>query len=259
MELDVAPEADALLRVNGLCKRFGGVSASEDLDFRIRPGELAAIVGDNGAGKSTFIKMLAGAVRPDSGEIWFGGEKRVFDTPRDARRVGIETVFQNLAMADHLDVTANLFLGREEFRLRLGPFSILNHAKMRRKASELLAKTGGRIPDLNALLLNLSGGQRQSIAIARATGWGSQLVIMDEPTAALGVQETAHVEDIIRGLKARGIAVLIISHNLRQVFELADSIWVLRRGRMVGHRQKLATSPEEIIRLITGADMSGVI
>ena len=251
---DVVTCGGSLLEAHGIGKRFGGVAAADGVDFHINQHEHVALVGDNGAGKSTLVKILTGAILPDSGEIWFDGQRRHFTTPLDARRVGIETVYQNLALADHLDVAANLFLGREDCRIRLGPFSLLAHDRMRRKAGELLAQTGVRIPDLREPLRNLSGGQRQSIAIARAVGWGSKLIIMDEPTAALGVQETAHVEQIIRNLKNQGMAVLIVSHNLRQVFDLCDTIWVMRRGRIAGHRERRSVSAEDIVRLITGAD-----
>jgi fructose transport system ATP-binding protein len=255
---DVVTNGEMLLEARGIGKHFGGVAAADGVDFHISRHEHVALVGDNGAGKSTLVKILTGAVLPDTGEIWFDGERQHFSSPLDARRVGIETVYQNLALADHLDVAANLFLGREDFRIRLGPFSFLAHDRMRKKAGELLAQTGVKIPSLRDPLLNLSGGQRQSIAIARAVGWGSKLIIMDEPTAALGVQETAHVEQIIRNLKRQGIAVLIVSHNLRQVFDLCDTIWVMRRGRIAGNRDRRSVSAEDIVRMITGADAVAV-
>jgi ABC-type sugar transport system ATPase subunit len=249
-----AQTGGVLLEARGISKHYGGVAALSGIDFHIRPGEHVALVGDNGAGKSTLVKALTGAIRPDSGTIRFNGEEQQFSSPIDARNVGIETVYQNLALADHLDVASNLFLGREEFRFRLGPLSLLAHDRMKKKAVELLARTGVHIPRMEDAVLNLSGGQRQTVAIARAVGWGSRLVIMDEPTAALGVQETKHVEDIIKRLKEQGMAVMIISHNLRQVFELCETVWIMRRGRMAGHRSTATTTPEEIIRLITGAN-----
>ncbi|BCP53989.1 sugar ABC transporter ATP-binding protein [Kaistia sp. 32K] len=249
------PGADELLLdARGISKHYGGVAALDGVNFSIRPGEHVALVGDNGAGKSTLVRALTGAIRPDSGTLRFDGQDCQFASPVDARKVGIETVYQNLALADHLDVASNLFLGREEFRLRLGPLSLLAHDRMKKKAVELLARTGVHIPRLGDAVLNLSGGQRQTVAIARAVGWGSRLVIMDEPTAALGVQETKHVEDIIKRLKEQGMAVLIISHNLRQVFELCETVWIMRRGRVAGSRKTATTTPEEVIRLITGAN-----
>jgi fructose transport system ATP-binding protein len=245
---------DAILRAAGISKWFGGVEALRDVDFEIAPGEHAALVGDNGAGKSTLVKVLTGAERPDSGHLWFDGQERQFHSPLDARRAGIETVYQTLALADHLDVVANLFLGREKYRLRLGPFSLLNRAAMKAEARRMLERTGVHIPDLRASVMSMSGGQRQGVAIARAAGLGSQVIVLDEPTAALGVQETGRVEEIIRGLKRRGATMLMVSHNLRQVFDLVDTIWVLRHGQMVGRRDARKVSPDEIVSMITGAD-----
>jgi fructose transport system ATP-binding protein len=243
-----------MLKAAGISKRFGGVEALRDVDIEVRSGELAALVGDNGAGKSTLVGILSGAIRPDHGRIWCNGQEVRFHSPIDARNAGVETVYQTLALANHLDVASNLFLGREKYLLRLGPFSILNRAAMRREARDLVARTGVRIPDIDSSVMNMSGGQRQGVAIARAAGWESRVVLLDEPTAALGVQETARVLEIIRTLKRQGITLLMISHNLRQVFGLADSIWVLRHGRMVGRREVRTTRPSEIVSMITGAD-----
>src|SRR6266700_4798453 len=253
-ELSPATGPEAMLKAEGISKRFGGVEALRDVGIEIRSGELAALVGDNGAGKSTLVGVLSGAIRPDSGRIWCNGREVHFHSPIDARNAGVETVYQTLALANHLDVAANLFLGREKHLLRLGPFSILNRAAMRREARDLVARTGVQIPDIDSAVMNMSGGQRQRVAIARAAGWGSSVVLLDEPTAALGVQETARVLEIIRALKRQGITLLMISHNLRQVFGLVDSIWVLRHGRMVGRREVRVTRPEEIVSMITGLD-----
>ncbi len=253
-ELSPATGSEVMLKAAGISKRFGGVEALRDVDIEIRSGELAALVGDNGAGKSTLVGILSGAIRPDHGRIWCNGQQVHFHSPIDARNAGVETVYQTLALANHLDVAANLFLGREKYLLRLGPFSILNRAAMRREARDLVARTGVQIPDIDSSVMNMSGGQRQGVAIARAAGWGSRVVLLDEPTAALGVQETARVLEIIRALKRQGITLLMISHNLRQVFGLVDSIWVLRHGRMVGRREVRATRPEEIVSMITGLD-----
>jgi ABC-type sugar transport system ATPase subunit len=250
---------EMLLEARGLCKNFGGVSALDRVDFHIRRGEHVGLLGDNGAGKSTLVKALTGALRPDEGNIWFDGRTHQFSSPSEARQAGIETVYQNLALADQLDVVANLFLGREEYRVQLGPFSVLSHERMKRKAGELLEQTGVNIPHLHDPVMKLSGGQRQTVAIARAVGWGSKLIVMDEPTAALGVKETGHVEQIIRNLKTKGIAALIVSHNLRQVFELCDSIWVMRRGRIAAHRPTSSVTAEDIVRAITGAETVGVV
>ncbi|MGH3436584.1 MAG: ATP-binding cassette domain-containing protein [Sciscionella sp.] len=245
---------DPILRATGISKHFGGVEALRDIDLELAPGEHAALVGDNGAGKSTLVKILTGAEQADSGQLRFGGSETHFRSPLDARRAGIETVYQTLALADHLDVIANLFLGRERYRVKLGPLSILNRTAMKSEARDLLAKTGVQIPDLRTTVMSMSGGQRQGVAIARAAGWGSKVIVLDEPTAALGVQETAKVEEIIRVLKRQGVTMLMVSHNLRQVFDLVDTIWVLRHGRMVGRRDAKRVRPEEIVSMITGAD-----
>lgn len=247
---------DPLLRAEGITKRYGGVQALREVGIELAPGEHVALVGDNGAGKSTLVKILTGAEQPDHGRVWFDGAAVRFHTPLEARRAGIETVYQTLALADHLDVVSNIFLARERYRLRLGPFSILDKASMRREAKQLLARTGVQVQNVGAPVMSMSGGQRQGVAIARAAGWGSKLIVLDEPTAALGVQETARVEEIVRGLKRQGITALVITHNLRQAFDLVDRIWVLRHGEMVGSRPTHGTRPAEIVEMITGADQA---
>ena len=210
-------------------------------------------MGDNGAGKSTFVRLITGVEQPSAGEIHLDGQAVRFHSPLDAREQGIETVYQTLALAEDLDVPANIFLGREITRLNLGPLSILNHQAMRAQSVDMLSTTGVKIQDMSASLRGMSGGQRQCVAIARAAGFAKKLIILDEPTAALGVQETARVEEIIKGLKARGVPLIIISHNLRQVFDLVDRIWVFRQGRIICSRRTADTNPQEIVGLITGA------
>jgi len=245
-----------ILRTEGLTKHYGGVRALEDANFQLREGEHVAVVGDNGAGKSTFVRQITGVEQPTGGKIFFDGEEVHFKSPIEARDAGIETVFQNLALADDLDVPANLFLGREEIYFNLGPFSFLNERRMMERTEEALRATGVKIPDLRNKIRNMSGGQRQCVAISRTASFASKLIIMDEPTAALGVQETAQVENIIRGLKRRGIPLILISHNLRQVFDLVDRIWVFRRGRIVGAVDRDKTDGNEIVSLITGVKAS---
>lgn len=242
-----------VLQVRKLTKHYGGVQALTDADFELGAGEHVAIVGDNGAGKSTFVRLVTGAEPQSSGEILLDGRPVSFDSPLDARDQGIETVYQTLALAEDLDVPANIFLGREITHFSLGPLSVLNHRAMRAKAVEMLATTGVKIQDLGESLRGMSGGQRQCVAIARAAGFAQKLIILDEPTAALGVQETARVEGIIKGLKQRGIPLIIISHNLRQVFDLSDRIWVFRQGRIIANRLTRQSNPQEIVGLITGA------
>ncbi len=245
--------SEPVLRISGLTKHYGGVKALTDAHFQLMPCEHAAIVGDNGAGKSTFVRLITGAEQPNEGEIALDGEKVSFESPLDAREKGIETVYQTLALAEDLDVPANIFLGRELTRLNLGPLSILNHKAMREQSTSMLSTTGVKIQDMSESLRGMSGGQRQCVAIARAAGFAKKLIILDEPTAALGVAETARVEQIIKGLKQQGIPLIIISHNLRQVFDLVDRIWVFRQGRLICSRPTRETNPEEIVGLITGA------
>lgn len=244
---------EPVLEIQALTKHYSGVQALNGACFRLTPGEHAAIVGDNGAGKSTFVRLITGVEQPTAGDILLDGQKVSFASPLDAREQGIETVYQTLALAEDLDVPANIFLGREITRFNLGPLSVLHHSAMREKAASMLASTGVKIPDLSESLRSMSGGQRQCVAIARAAGFAKKLIILDEPTAALGVQETARVEEIIKGLKQKGIPLIIISHNLRQVFDLVDRIWVFRQGRIICNRLTRETHPQEIVGLITGA------
>ena len=243
-----------ILNIRQLTKHYGGVHALVRANLSMFADEHIAIVGDNGAGKSTFVRNISGVETPTSGTIIFDGKTVQFRSPTHAREHGIETVYQNLGLADHLDVPANIFLGREMEYFRLGPLSWLNKRAMRQKSAELLQQTGIKIPDLSQPVASMSGGQRQCVAISRASSWGSKLIVMDEPTAALGIQETIRVENIIRGLKKRGIPVIIISHNLRQVFELVDRIFVFRQGRIVGVLNTAEASKNDVVAMITGVD-----
>jgi fructose transport system ATP-binding protein len=244
--------SDVVLKTEGLTKHYGGVHALENANFTLHQGEHVAIMGDNGAGKSTFVRQVTGVEQPTSGKIIFHGKELHLKGPLEAREAGIETVFQNLALADDLDVPSNLFLGRELFKLRLGPFSILDFKSMREATKAALAKTAVKIPNLSNTIRNMSGGQRQCVAIARTATFASKLTIMDEPTAALGVAETAQVENIIRQIKQNGEPLILISHNMRQVLDLADRIVVFRRGRIVANLKKVETSGEEVVQYITG-------
>ena len=244
---------DIILKTEDLTKHYGGVHALEGANFELRMGEHVAIMGDNGAGKSTFVRQITGVEQPTRGKIIFDGQELTLAGPLDARKAGIETVFQNLALADDLDVPSNLFLGREKIWLNLGPFSILDRRAMREATVKALQRTAVKIPNLSNTIRHMSGGQRQCVAIARTATFASKLIIMDEPTAALGVQETAQVENIIRTLKANGEPLILISHNMRQVFDLVDRIVVFRRGRMVANLRKEDTSGQDIVAYITGA------
>jgi fructose transport system ATP-binding protein len=242
-----------ILETRGLTKHYGGVHALSDANFVLHKGEHVAIMGDNGAGKSTFVRQLTGVEQPTRGKIIFDGSEQSFASPIEAREAGIETVFQNLALADDLDVPSNLFLGREKFLFKLGPFSILDKKAMREATIAALEKTAVKIPNLMNTIRNMSGGQRQCVAIARTAAFKSKLVIMDEPTAALGVQETAQVENIIRTLKEAGEPLILISHNMRQVFDLVDRVVVFRRGRIVANLRKEETNGQDVVSYITGA------
>lgn len=244
--------SDIILETRGLTKRYGGVHALEEADFILRAGEHVAVVGDNGAGKSTFVRQVTAVEQKSAGQILFYGAEVNFANPLAAREAGIETVFQTLALADDLDVPSNLFLGRELFKFKLGPFSILDRKTMRERTLEALKKTAVKIPNVDNPIRNMSGGQRQCVSIARTAAFASKLVIMDEPTAALGVQETAQVENIIRGLKDRGVPLILVSHNLRQVFDLVDRIVVFRRGRIVANLARDETDGNDIVSYITG-------
>ena len=245
--------SDLVLKTEGLTKHYGGVHALTEANFELRKGEHVAIMGDNGAGKSTFVRQLTGVEQPTRGKILLYGKEVSFKGPLEAREAGIETVFQTLALADDLDVPSNVFLGREKFLIKLGPFSILDRKAMRADTVRALERTAVKIPNLGNRIRNMSGGQRQCVAIARTATFASRLIIMDEPTAALGVAETAQVENIVRTLKASGEPLILISHNMRQVFDLVDRIIVFRRGRLVANLRKDRTSGEEVVAYITGA------
>jgi ABC-type sugar transport system ATPase subunit len=244
-------EAGPYLQARGLSKSFGHVRALENVDVDVFEGEVLAIVGDNGAGKSTLIKILSGVHQADRGELEVAGQPIRLADPHAARQLGIATVFQDLALVDMRDVAANLYLGRELVRWRY----FVDRKKMLRGAREVMRELRVHIPSLTAEVGQLSGGQRQSIALGRATAQHGRVIIMDEPTAALGVRESRKVLDLILRLKATGTGVVIVSHNLRHVFSVADRILVLRHGQRVGVRDKSATAPDEIVKMIVGVEM----
>jgi D-xylose transport system ATP-binding protein len=236
------------LEARGISKSFGSVQALTDVDFEVRDGEVMALVGDNGAGKSTLIKCLAGIYAIDGGEVFFDGERVSISGPKDAGKLGIEVVYQDLALCDNLDVVQNMYLGREArdwlWRLR--------EAEMERRTAETLKSLSvTTIRSIRQHVASLSGGQRQSVAIGRAVMWNSRLVILDEPTAALGVAQTRQVLDLVRRLAEQGLAVVLISHNLHDIFEVADRITVLRLGRNVSVFERAATTQQEVVHAIT--------
>lgn len=242
------------LQLRDIEKRYGQVSALSGVNVTANAGEVTALVGDNGAGKSTLIKAIAGVHRIDAGQILLDGEPIELTSPRDATEYGIETVYQDLALCDNLDVAANLYLGRE---LRRHRSALLDGEAMEARSSQVISELGARLPGFDVLVSALSGGQRQAVAVSRAALWGSRVVLLDEPTAALGVTQTAMVYDLIRSLRDKGLAIVVVSHNLADVFALADRIVVLRLGRNAGEFVPSESSPEAVVAAITGADTVG--
>jgi len=246
--------AEPVLEARQIVKSFGRVHALRGANFTVYPQEVVALVGDNGAGKSTLVKSLVGVHPPDSGEILFEGREVHIHTPSDARALGIETVYQDLALAEEIDPAANMYLGREILRDGpLGKLGFLDKAGMRRRSDEAFRNLGVRIADTAAPVANMSGGQRQGVAISRAVTWASKVVFMDEPTAALGVVQTRNVLDHIRRVRDQGISVVLISHNMPEVFEVADRIEVLRLGERVARLRPSEVSMEEVVSAMTGA------
>ncbi|MFJ4203979.1 ATP-binding cassette domain-containing protein [Streptomyces sviceus] len=241
-----------LVEITGLRKSFGAVQALQGVDLKLAPGEVTALLGDNGAGKSTLVRCLTGVHPQDAGEIRFRGEQVRFHSPDDARQLGIETVYQTLGLIEDLPVWQNLYLNHE-LTSGLGPFRVLDKKSMIAQSSDILSRLDVNVPNVRATVRRMSGGQRQCIAIARAANWGRTLVIMDEPTAALGVRETAAVEELIARLREASVTVLLISHDMAQVLRVADTAYVLRRGRTAARRTVSATTGDELVGLITGA------
>jgi D-xylose transport system ATP-binding protein len=242
-----------LLRVSGLHKRYGAITALQSVNFTVRKGEVTALLGDNGAGKSTTIKAISGAAPADSGEILLDGKEVHIRHPSDANALGIQTVYQDLALCDNLGICANLYLGRELYGAPT-PFGprVLRDLEMENEARRVLKTLRINLPSLETPVAALSGGQRQAVAIARAVLWGSKLVIMDEPTAALGVAQTAEVLRLVRDLAGQGFGVILITHNMQNVFQVADEIVVLRLGATVFTKRRAASAPDEVVGAITG-------
>ena len=246
------PVGEPLLEVRHLSKNFGPVQALSDLSMLVRAGEVVALAGDNGAGKTTLIKAVSGVYQPSSGEILLKGQPVHFASPQEARDQGIETIYQDLALADNLTIGANIFLGREPMRRAFGFLPVLDRARMAAAAKSTMAMLDFHVSRLDAPVSNFSGGQRQAVAIGRAVYWDAQILIMDEPTAALGVPEQRKVIQLILQLKAQGRGVIFISHNLQDIFAVADRIVVLRRGVQAGERRIAETSHDEVVRLMVG-------
>lgn len=248
-------ERNIVLEVNGLSKYFGGIKAVNNVDFKLYDKEIIAIVGDNGAGKSTLIKTISGVYKKDAGKIFVNGKEAYIDNTIDAKKYGIETVYQDEGMVSILDASANLFLGREKLRNDfLGKlFKFLDYKYMRKETIKLLDRFGIELKDVDAEVSNLSGGQRQTITVGRAAYWGGKIIILDEPTNNLGVKQERRVLDLVRRLRDEyGVAIIVISHNIAHVFELVDRIIILRNGEKIGERIKDQTNTNEIVSMITG-------
>ncbi len=246
------------LALKGISKAFGAVQALKDVDFEVYTGEVVGLVGDNGAGKSTLVKTIAGVNMPDTGEIYLRGKRAHINSPVDATRLGIETVYQDLALCDNLDVVNNLFLGREAVTIPLGPLSPMNELEMERRTVEVLRQLDVKLPSVRSIVASLSGGQRQSIAVAKTILRNARVVLLDEPTAALGVAQTKQVLTLIKRLREQGLAVVVISHNLADIFEVVDRVIVMRLGRRIATFDIHNTTPEQVVGAITGAEFGDV-
>lgn len=242
-----------LLKVVDLHKHFGGLVAVDKVSMEVYPGEVVGLVGDNGAGKSTLIKMISGVYHPDGGQVFLEGQEVKFDSPMDARNRGIETIYQDLALCENLDATVNIFLGREPMRRQMGLLRVVDRDHMLAESETVLDQLDIEIPNLLRPMREMSGGQRQAVAIARAVYWNARLMIMDEPTNNLGVAQQAEVLDLIRRLKTQNVPVIVISHTIRDIFAVSDRIVVLHRGRKVADKRVTDTNHEEIVQYIMGA------
>lgn len=243
--------ANELLRLENISMRYGVVQALDGVNFSVRPGEIVALLGDNGAGKSTLIKIISGGLKPTAGRYFFEGVERHFSSPKEVKALGIETVYQDLSICANVDVAANFFMGRELVSRVLG-IPILRDREMRAITADVLKKAGTRIPSVRVNAEHLSGGQRQAIELNRFVHWGGKLVVLDEPFAALGVEQVRRSLDTIVSVRDRGVAVLIITHNMSHAFQIASRIVVMRQGRISGDIIAAETSPEEVVRMITG-------
>jgi D-xylose transport system ATP-binding protein len=247
-------ESPPVLEMRGISKRFGAVRALSGVDFEVYRGEVVGLVGDNGAGKSTLVKIIAGTYQPDSGRYIFEGEEVSVNDPRQATNLGIQTVYQDLALCDNLDVVANLYLGREETQPVIpGLFDSIDEITMEQRALRFIRDLHVSIPSVRSRIATLSGGQRQSVAVARAVMWNSKVVLLDEPTAALGVDQTRQVKDLILRLRNQGLGIVVISHNLADIFDVSDRIIVLRLGRRVATFNTHVSNAEQVVAAITGA------
>jgi simple sugar transport system ATP-binding protein len=244
---------EPILEVRNLTKKFGGLTAVDNMHMQVHPGEVVGLLGDNGAGKSTLIKMVSGVYTPTAGQIYYQGKEVTIHNPMDALKMGIETIYQDLALAENLNVYSNIFLGREKLKKWMGLVNVLDHEYMLEESKKVLHRLDIEIPSLRNKIGMLSGGQRQAVAISRSIYWDAKLLIMDEPTAALGVAEQKKVLDLVLTLKSQNIPVLIISHQMHDIFSVTDRLVVMRRGKKAGERLVKDTTPDEVVGLIVGS------
>ena len=247
---------EPLLSLRNITRNFGAIEALRGISFDIRRGEVVALLGDNGAGKSTLVKIIAGGLEPTSGSVMFGGREANFKSPAEAKAAGIETVYQDLSLCTNVDVVANFFMGREIVKRWFG-IPILQEQAMQEATATAIANAGTKIPSLRVNVEHLSGGQRQAIELNRFVHWGGKLVLLDEPFAALGVEQTRRGLDMIKRIAAQGIGVVIITHIMAQAFQVADRIVVIRQGKVAGDVAASGTSPDEVVRMITGEALRG--
>jgi D-xylose transport system ATP-binding protein len=248
--------ADPLLRLDGITRNFGAIEALRGISFELKRGEVLALLGDNGAGKSTLVKIISGGLKATSGTMHFDGRERSFASPADAKAEGIETVYQDLSLCTNVDVVANFFMGREIVKRYFG-IPVLQEDEMEAAVATAMANAGTRIPSLRTNVEYLSGGQRQAIELNRFVHWGGKLVLLDEPFAALGVEQTRRGLEMIRRIADQGIGVIIITHIMAQAFQVADRIVVIRQGLVAGNVERAKTSPDEVVRMITGEALTG--
>ena len=249
-------DAPSLLRLEEITKNFGAIEALRGISFEIRRGEVVALLGDNGAGKSTLVKIISGGLEQSSGKVMFEGVERNFASPAEAKAAGIETVYQDLSLCTNVDVVANFFMGREIVKRYFG-IPILQEAEMEAAVTQAMANAGTKIPSLRTNVEHLSGGQRQAIELNRFVHWGGKLVLLDEPFAALGVEQTRRGLEMIKRIAAQGIGVVIITHIMAQAFQVADRIVVIRQGKVAGDVARAKTSPDEVVHMITGGANTG--
>ncbi|HNB27234.1 MAG TPA: ATP-binding cassette domain-containing protein [Alphaproteobacteria bacterium] len=249
-------EATSLLRLEEITKNFGAIEALRGISFEINRGEVVALLGDNGAGKSTLVKIISGGLQQSGGKVIFEGEERNFTSPAEAKAAGIETVYQDLSLCTNVDVVANFFMGREIVKRWFG-IPILQEAEMEAAVAKAMANAGTKIPSLRTNVEHLSGGQRQAIELNRFVHWGGKLVLLDEPFAALGVEQTRRGLEMIKRIAAQGIGVVIITHIMAQAFQVADRIVVIRQGKVAGNVARDKTSPDEVVQMITGGAITG--